>query len=344
VTSNNQNGGERGSDRLGSAEGGGAQLHATADGQPVRETAAAVVSGVSQTGSARASIAGAVAIVLLLSAIVVLQIVRERTFARNASAADFLYLTSPAVATRLALSYDAVVADLYWMRAIQYFGGNRLAPDGDKSYALLYPLLDLTTSLDPHFSMAYRFGAFFLSEETPGGAGRVDLAVRLLEKARRAHPQRWEYPHDIGFIYYRERDFATAAQWFRRAADVQDAPPWLGPLAAVTLASGGDTRSSRLLWRQLLESEADWLRQLADYRLGQLDAIDQAAQLEQLAAAYLGRFGQRPASWEQMVRAGLLRSVPLDPAGHPYVLDAFSGKVTVSERSPLWPLPTDRPS
>ena len=46
-----------------------------------------------------------------------------------------------------------------------------------------------------------------------------------------------------------------------------------GPLAAVTLASGGDTQSSRLLWRQLLESEAEWLQQIADFRLRQLDVL-----------------------------------------------------------------------
>jgi tetratricopeptide (TPR) repeat protein len=291
-----------------------------------------------------ATLAGAAALVALLAIAAALQLVRERHFAATVSAPQFLYLTSPAVAPRLALSYDALVADLYWMRAIQYFGGNRLAPGGDKTYRLLYPLLDLTTSLDPHFSMAYRFGAFFLSEEIPGGAGRLDLAVRLLEKAMRAHPHRWEYPYDIGFIYYREGDFKTAAQWFRRASEVPDAAQWLGPLAAVTLASGGDTQSSRTLWRQLLESEADWLRQIAEYRLRQLDAIDETAQLEQVTAAYERRFGTRPLSWDHLLRSGFLPRIPVDPAGYPYALNPRSGEVTVSEQSALWPLPTERPS
>ena len=288
--------------------------------------------------------AGAVTVALLMAAVIALQMVRQQRYPATASHGDFLYLTSPAVATRLALSYDAVMADLYWMRAIQYFGGNRLAPDGDKRYTLLYPLLDLTTSLDPHFSMAYRFGAFFLSEEIPGGAGRPDLAVRLLEKAMRAHPHRWEYPYDIGFIYYREGDFKAAAQWFRRASEVPDAAQWLRPLAAVTLASGGDTQSSRMLWRQLLESEADWLRQIADFRLRQLDAIDETAQLERITAAYQRRFGTPPPSWDDLLRAGLLPRIPVDPAGYPYALTPWSGDVTVSEQSPLWPLPTERPS
>lgn len=288
-------------------------------------------------------VAGAIAIVLLAGGVVALQHARERWYSPPASVPAYLAVTSPAVATRLALSFDALAADLYWMRAIQYFGGNRLAPDGDKTYALLYPLLDLTTSLDPHFSMAYRFGAFFLSEDRPGGAGRPDLAVRLLEKAMAEHPQRWEYPYDIGFVHYRAGDFTTAAAWFRRASELPGAASWLGPLAAVTLAAGGDTQSSRTLWRQLLESEADWLRDAATFRLQQLDAIDQAAQLERVTAEYIRRYGASPESWDQVVRARLLPGVPLDPAGHAYQLTP-DGDVTVSRQSPLWPLPTDRPS
>jgi hypothetical protein len=284
------------------------------------------------------------AIAALVAIVVVLQVVRERQFATTTSGDEFLYLTSPAVAARLALSYDAVMADVYWMRAIQYFGDSRLAADADKKYALLYPLLDLATSLDPHFSIAYRFGAFFLSEPAPGGAGRPDLAVRLLEKGMRSHPQRWEYPHDIGFVFYRDADYKTAAQWFQRAGQVAGAPQWLQPLAAVTLAAGGDTASSRAVWRHLLDSEADWLRQAAEFRLRQLDAIDQTAQLERLVADYERRVGRPPQSWEEMVRARVLIGIPADPAGHPYVLNPATRDVTVSDRSPMWPLPTDRPT
>jgi hypothetical protein len=294
--------------------------------------------------SSNRRLAGGATIVALLAAVVALQIARERRFATATASEEFLYLTSPAAATRLALSFDALVADFYWIRAIQYFGSTRLAPGGDRNYALLHPLLDLTTSLDPHFSIAYRFGAFFLSEPAPGGAGRPDLAVRLLEKAMRVHERRWEYPHDIAFVFYRERDYRTAAQWFQRAADVPGAPTWLRPLAAVTLATGGDTALSRAVWKHLLESEADWLRQAAEYRLRQLDAIDQTAQLERLVVEYERRLGRRPESWDDMIRARMLNRLPTDPAGFPYVLNPATRDVTVSERSPMWPLPTERPT
>ena len=59
-----------------------------------------------------------------------------------------LYIRSGETLKRLALSYDAVLADLYWIRAVQYFGRTRLARTPGKSYDRLYPLLDITTTLD----------------------------------------------------------------------------------------------------------------------------------------------------------------------------------------------------
>ena len=68
------------------------------------------------------------------------------------------------------------------MRAVIYFGGQRRATGAIEISISCIPLLDLVTSLDPHFKVAYRFGAIFLAEPYPGGAGRPDQAVQLLQK------------------------------------------------------------------------------------------------------------------------------------------------------------------
>jgi hypothetical protein len=287
----------------------------------------------------------------LLTLAVVLQRDRERRFPQAEPAQQILYVSSPAVLTRLALGFDALVADLYWIRAIQYYGGTRLSSERDKSYDLLYPLLDLTTSLDPNFNIAYEFGSFFLSEKKPGGPGRSDLAIRLLEKGIRERPDRWQYPYDIGFVHYRDGNYKAAAEWFLRAAatsgakkEGERADMWLEPLAANTMATGGDTRSSRVLYEQLLTSDVAWLREDAARRLKKLDAIDQIAGLERRIAAYEARFGDPPPTWQHMIDGGYLPGVPLDPEGHPYVLNPWWGDVTVSPDSPIWPLPTENPA
>ncbi len=299
-----------------------------------------VIPRVSDRVNAVPILAGAVLLFLLGASVVRLQMERERRFPAQERVQNVLYVTSPAVLTRLVLSYDALAADVYWIRTLQYYGSTRLAGSGDRGYDLLYPLLDLTTSLDPAFSIAYRFGALFLSEDPPGGAGRPDLAVRLLEKGMAANPTRWEYPYDIGFVHYRLGDYPRAADWFRRAADVPGAASWLAPLAAVTLAAGGDVESARFMWQKMLEStDESWIRGVAQHRLQQLDAIEVIRQLDALTAAYERRFGNPPASWEDLVREGMLRGIPHDPAGYPYLLNPWWGMVTVSEESPMWPLP-----
>ena len=296
-------------------------------------------------------VSGVVVLAVLMTTIVRLQMVRERRFPQSEPAQQILYVSSPAVMTRLALSYSALVSDLYWIRAIQYYGSTRLSDHTSKSYDLLYPLLDLTTSLDPNFNIAYEFGAFFLSEKKPGGPGRSDLAIRLLEKGIAARPDRWQYPYDVGFVHYRDGDYAQAAGWFTRAAETTGAQKegeradiWLRPLAASTLAAGGDTKSSRILYEQLLKSDAAWLRADAARRLKQLDAIDSIAVLEQLTARYEREFGDPPPRWDDMVRARFLPKAPLDPEGYEYVLNPWWGDVTLSEESPLWPLPTEKPA
>ncbi|MGE3402729.1 MAG: hypothetical protein AB7K63_09100 [Vicinamibacterales bacterium] len=287
-------------------------------------------------------IAGLALLMVMLAGIVGLAAAHERLPALPLppADADFMYLRSPSAASRLALSYDALAADAYWIRALQYYGGQRLSPERGRNFDRLYPMLDLATSLDPHFNIAYRFGAIFLGEPFPAGAGRPDQAIALLMKGLASQPQRWEFAYDIGFVHYWWRqDYAQAADWFQRAADIDDAPSWLPPLAAVVLAEGGSRASSRLLWQQILETaEVDWLRRTAERRLQQLDAMDAIEQLSRIAAAYEQRAGVPLRGWDQLVRSGMLRGVPADPEGYPFVIEP-RGAVGLHPDSPLNPLP-----
>jgi hypothetical protein len=300
---------------------------------------------------------GVIAIVAaLLAGTIELQAVRERRFPPSADEDDVLYVTSASAVRRMAGAYDAITADLYWIRAIQYYGGTKrrleaapLAPDpppliaavDHPEYRQLYPLLDITTTLDPRFNIAYRFGAVFLAEAFPGGAGRPDLAVALLEKGLRARPDKWEYMQDIGFVHYWYRhDFETAAAWFARASKVPNAPWWLKSLAATTLAQGGDRQSSRVMWESIRQSaEIDWLRKDAERRLLQLRALDQIDTLQATVDALARQSGSTPASWAPVVRANAWPGVPVDPTGVRYEL--VGGRVRLSQRSSLWPPPEE---
>jgi hypothetical protein len=296
-----------------------------------------------------------VAAVMLLAGADLLQVVRERAFPPADIDDSALYVTSGPTLRRLTVSLNALAADLYWIRTLQYYGSakRRLAAQAGvpepppllaftSDYDQLYPLLDVTTSLDPRFSVAYRFGAVFLAEAYPSGQGRPDLAVRLLEKGIREQPDKWEYMEDAGFVHYwYEHNFPEAARWFARAADVPGAPNWLKPLAATTLAQGGDRQSSRVMWTAILQSaEQDWLRTSAAHRLRQLRALDELDSLQRGVDRYVQ--DNRPASldWPTLIRARVFPGLPIDPTGVPYELTP-DARVQVSPRSSLLPLPAE---
>ena len=284
-----------------------------------------------------------VALAAILVFATVVQLIRDRTYAFHGVDDQLLYVRDSQVMRRTALSYDAVLADIYWIRALQHYGRERLKPAGQRRYSLLYPLLDLTTTLDPRFTVGYRFGALFLSEARPGGAGRPDQAIALLQKGIAANPNKWDYYHDVGFIYYWNlHDYQQAAEWFRRGGALPGAPWWLNSYAAVMLSRGGDRQASRAMWQQLAASDDnEWLRQTAELRLLQLDAMEQIDTLERVVNEFARATGKLPASWEQVAGLGLVRGIPLDPAGTPYTLDFTSGDVTVAVWSKLHPLPTE---
>ena len=283
------------------------------------------------------------ALAAMLAVVVALQVVRDRVFAHTALDRQVLYVSDADVMRRVALSYDVVLADVYWIRALQHYGGERQKPGRERRYDLLYPLLDLATTLDSRFTVAYRFGAIFLAEPHPGGAGRPDQAIALLKKGVAFNPNKWDYYHDIGFIYYWNlHDYQNAADWFGRGGSLPGAPFWLKTYAAIMLTRGGDRQASRVMWTQIGQNEeSDWLRKTAQLRLAQLDALDQIDALEGIVHEFTKRTGQAAQSWEQLARAGAVRGIPVDPSGVPYTLDPETGTVGVAGTSELWPLPTE---
>jgi hypothetical protein len=281
----------------------------------------------------------AIIVVLLGTAAAVHAFIDQR-YRRFEPTSGLLYVTSPALLGRLTLAFDALAADLYWIRAVQHYGDTKLGAGQEKRYDLLYPLLDLTTSLDARFNIAYRFGAILLSEGYPVGPARPDLAIKLLEKGLATHPPRWQYMHDIGFVHYWWlHDYKAAADSFMKASSMPEAPSWLVPLAASITAEGGDRRNARALWTQIRDTaEQDWLRSTADTSLRRLDAEEQIEQLDRVIARYEEQTGRVLDNWSTLARAGYLRGIPLDPAGVPYVFDATTGRVDVARHSPLFPL------
>jgi len=233
---------------------------------------------------------------------------------------DMLDVSSGLVLRRLSLGNEGLLADIYWTRVIQYFGRQRLARA--TGFPLLGPLLRITTDLDPQLLVAYRYGAIFLAERPPQGAGRPDQALRLLMKGIAANPQYWRFWQDVGFIYYWDlRDYQRAARAFDAGSRMPGALPWMETMAATVLARGGDLETSRQLWLEVYQHAGNGqIRKSAEDHLAALDAEIGIEKLNSLLARYRDREGHPAASFRELVALRYLATLPLDPTGVPFAI------------------------
>jgi hypothetical protein len=285
----------------------------------------------SQTRAAWIAIAG---VPLLFAAITFLQM-RIDAQTRTAEAQEEeLLLRSPSAVRKMSLGYEALLADIYWTRAVQYYG-NRVGTPKAK-FDLLWPLLDITTTLDPKLVVAYRFGAIFLSEPGIAGAGRTDLAIELVKRGIAANPDHWRLYSDLGFLYYwRMRDFPSSSAAYLEGSKNPKAPPWLKMMAARVAKKGGSLETSAMIWSELRDSSQDpSVRDRATKMLRGLKAQEDEMHLDELAEQYEKRFGHYPASTSELRDAGLVGGIPVDPDGYPYVFGA-DGKSRLSPQSPF---------
>ena len=273
----------------------------------------------------------AIAVPVLLVAVVVLQRGIDSSRGTLEKQGDELLVQSGPLLKRLSLGYDALLGDIYWTRAVQYYGGK--LPTSDRDFHLLAPLLDVATTLDPYLVPAYHFGAFFLSEKQ-GGAGRPDLAVTLVKKGVTANPNNTQLSADLGFLYYMKlKDYDKASAAYLETSKIPGASQLFKVLAARIASKGGALDTSRMIWSEIYETTQDEkIRKHALEELKGLKAQSDEMQLDQLAQEYHTRFARYPQSTRDLVEAAMIKGVPLDPDGFPYIFGA-DGKSQLDPKS-----------
>lgn len=232
---------------------------------------------------------------------------------------EVLYIPSPKTLQKLSFGYQGLMADIYWTRTVQYYG--YLHYNKSKRYDLLYPLLDITTTLDPHLIVAYQFGGIFLSQAPPEGAGQPDKAIEIVQRGIAANPSEWRLYYSLGFIYYDLGDYATASRAFGAGAKIPGSHFFLKTLQAATADKGGSPETARMLWEEIYNTANDqYIRAIAMRHLVALRINTDVPALAKLVRDYNEHTGHIPASFREMVAAGWLKSLPYDPTGDPYRL------------------------
>lgn len=261
-------------------------------------------------------------------------VTRVDRFREGATLQEVLYIPSPQIVKRLSLGYSGLMADIYWTRAVQYFGGKHHAQSSD--YHLLLPLLEITTTLDPRLIPAYQFGAIFLSQGGVEGAGLPDEAIKLVQKGIRENPTQWRLYYSLGYLYFLEKhDPIAASQAFYEGSKNPGAMPWMRVMAAAMAQHGGELQKAQFLWTKIYEtSDNKLIKENALKHLRALKVDEDVLTLQALVNRFQKTTGHLPSSWLEMVYRGWVNRIPVDPLGHTYKLTP-QGRVEVESLDQL---------
>ena len=278
-------------------------------------------------------VASALLLASMAGAITILYAI-DRT-PRAPVAQEALYLRSSKVLRRLSLGYTGLLADIYWTRAVQYFGQQPHNGSGD--FRLLGPLLEVTTELDPRLFPAYEFGANFLAPKPPNGAGLPGSALALMKYGIEHNPDQWRLYYNLGFLYYTElKDYANAADAFAQGARLPVTNAFMPILAARMAQHAGEFDTARMLWFTTYQSTKEaQIRENAVQHLLALKADEDVTHLEQVVENYREKMGRLPLGMGDLERAGFIHGMPVDPKGRPYKLMP-DGRIEVQDPKDLY--------
>jgi len=267
----------------------------------------------------------------------------DRTSSYATVSEEALYFSSGKSIKKMSLGLEALAADIYWIRTVQYFG--RKLVDSDKPLSsgatkdlrmdLLAPLLNIVVTLDPQHVPAYRFGAMFLPERD------LPAAIDLVERGIRENPNEWRLYLDLAYIYWQAGNasadglqadsYEKSADWFEKGGDVPGAAWWMRDLGGLMRIKGGSRDAARAVYAAYLSSDDENVRTQAIERLKQLSSLDELDAINALLTRYKEQTGVCPADLRAL--ASRLRSMnltidddsmPVDPNGFAYAYD--SGK------------------
>jgi hypothetical protein len=203
---------------------------------------------------ARAIALGAVLVAALAVATSRVQAYRDRPYLHAN-----LYLPSGKFIEQSSLGYRELAADWVWFQAVQYFGG---WAKGQHDLAYFAGLIDIVTDLDPHFTFPYIFGSLVLAQDM----GDLERGVQVLKKGMAENPTEWEYPFEIGFLYYVvARDAERAARYFELAARLPGGEDYAGRFAAFVYSKAGHAETSIRMWEEIVkETDQPYLREMGN--------------------------------------------------------------------------------
>lgn len=216
----------------------------------------------------------------------------------------------------LALGHQGLLSDYLFLKTATFIGGRSGAgqPMTEADWQYVIKSLEVVTDLDPYFTDPYVLAEGLLAWD----AGKPDEANRLLKKGIENRTWDWRLKFYVGFNYfYFLQDYATASDYIMAAAQTPGSPAYLTTLGARLAYYGGKSRTALLFLEEMLEDTSDPIlqRRLQKRHL----ALQHAVIIEDALALFRDQKGRTPA-FSELVDAGYLTDLPVDPYGGEWIL------------------------
>ncbi len=238
------------------------------------------------------------------------------------------WLPKPEVARLASLGFRNLLADYYWLMALQVVGGSTTDPSTHGP--LIGRMVDLVTTLDPWVDHPYRFAAIWMTDSEES----VRKADALLDRAIEHHPTEWRNHFYQGFnrFFYLEEN-ARAADAMEKASALPGAPAYLGRLVTRLRADADGLETAAAMLREMVQNAQDPYEQ-AEYgkALDEIETERQARILDAARAAFKERHGRDITRVEDLVEGAepVLKALPKELHDFEWTIDADSGRIVSS--------------
>lgn len=264
---------------------------------------------------------------LIISSLVLLQLKLDNIKGDFKKVEELEFLPKPEIVKLMVLGYDQIVADILWLRVIQYIGER---VQTEKGWQWFIHTLDIITYLDPQFVYAYQFGGLILSVI----ASKPVESNSFLLKGMEIDNERWVFPFLIGYNYFDYfKDYRKAAMYIGIASRLEGSPFFLTQFAARLYATAGTPENGIVFLEQMIKSTDDeTARGKLETRLKELIIERDINILERCVKIFKDTYGYIPESLKSLVQKGIIKYLPEDPFGGYYYLDKEKQIVKTSSR------------
>jgi tetratricopeptide (TPR) repeat protein len=225
---------------------------------------------------------------------------------------------APSTAKLASFGATEFLADIYWLKLIQYYGGG----DPQGKYRKLAELFNTVTELSPKFSDAYRTGLIVLP-----GEGFIDEALALGDKGMKNLPEDWQMPYYTGLVHHiYKKDYAKAAELFQKAASLPNAPENTKYFAALYFKEAGSRETAYRLFLTIYENSPDgFVKDRAGKYVGHMEGL---FILEDAIKKFQETHRRLPSSLDELTEKKIVNELPQSPLDLPYLYDHTTGQVS----------------